>query len=149
MTYRPFTLEGNFLALQAVQEMLLQSWSPTPGRRDTEVVRVFPAAPWRWHEASFSDLRAEGGHRVSARRENNATTWLRLVAGADGPVRIRDNFGGRTPQWNRSGVHKTGENFVVTLKTGDVIEAAFAKPAEIPPTPANAAKPVVDHPPEK
>ena len=30
-TYRPFTLEGNFLAAQAVQEMLLQSWSPTPG----------------------------------------------------------------------------------------------------------------------
>ena len=29
--YRPFTLEGNFLAAQAVQEMLLQSWSPTPG----------------------------------------------------------------------------------------------------------------------
>ena len=34
--YRPFTLEGNFLAAQAVQEMLLQSWSPTPGQRDTE-----------------------------------------------------------------------------------------------------------------
>ena len=30
MTYRPFTLEGNFIAMQAVHEMLLQSWSPTP-----------------------------------------------------------------------------------------------------------------------
>ena len=44
-TYRPFTLEGNFLAAQAVQEMLLQSWSPTPGQRDTEIIRVFPATP--------------------------------------------------------------------------------------------------------
>ena len=62
MTYRPFTLEGNFLAMQAVQEMLLQSWSPTPGNRDTEVIRIFPAMPWRWHDVSFIDLRAEGGH---------------------------------------------------------------------------------------
>ncbi len=36
-TYRPFTLEGNFLAMHAVHEMLLQSWSATPGARDTQV----------------------------------------------------------------------------------------------------------------
>ncbi len=42
-TYRPFTLEGNFLAMHAVHEMLLQSWSATPGQRDTEVIRIFPA----------------------------------------------------------------------------------------------------------
>ena len=41
--YRPFTLEGNFLAMQAVHEMLLQSWG---GR-----VRVFPAVPKTWAEA--------------------------------------------------------------------------------------------------
>ena len=97
-TYRPFTLEGNFLAMQAVQEMLLQSWSPTPGKRDTEVLRLFPATPWRWHDASFTSLHTEGGHVVSAKRENNATTWLRIIAGHDGIVRIRDNFGNRPPQ---------------------------------------------------
>jgi alpha-L-fucosidase 2 len=32
-TYRPFTLEGNFLAAHAVHEMLLQSWSRLPARR--------------------------------------------------------------------------------------------------------------------
>ena len=78
--------------MQAVQEMLLQSWSPTPGERDTEILRIFPATPWRWHEASFTDLRAEGGCRVSARRENNATTWFRIVAGKDGEVRVRYPF---------------------------------------------------------
>ena len=31
-TYRPFTLEGNFLAMEAVHEMLLQSWSASPAR---------------------------------------------------------------------------------------------------------------------
>jgi alpha-L-fucosidase 2 len=79
-TYRPFTLEGNFLAMHAVHELLLQSWSPTPGQRDTEVIRLFPATPWRWPDVAFNDLRAEGGYRVSARRENNATTWFQVTA---------------------------------------------------------------------
>ena len=139
MTYQPFTMEGNFAALQAVHEMLLQSWSPTPGQRDTEIIRIFPATPWRWHDVSFSDLRTEGGHRVSARRENNATTWFRIVAGKDGVIRIRDNFGGRAPKCFR----KVGDNFEVTAKKGAVIEAKLAKPSEIPPGPANLAEPVV------
>jgi alpha-L-fucosidase 2 len=124
-TYRPFTLEGNFLAAQAVHEMLLQSWSPTAGTRDTEVIRIFPATPAAWREASFDDLRAEGGHRVSARREQGATTWFRIVAGRDGNVRILDNFGRRDIRWNRSGVRKVNANFEITLKRGDTLEATL------------------------
>ena len=158
-TYRPFTLEGNFLAMEAVHEMLLQSWNNVlpASRRQSESpelpagtpearwgsIRLFPATPWRWHEASFDDLRAEGGHRVSARRENNATTWFRIVAGSDGMVRIRDNFGGRMPKWSRDSVKKVGDNFEVTLKRGEAIEATLPTPTEIPPAPANAAEPVV------
>jgi alpha-L-fucosidase 2 len=142
-TYRPFTLEGNMLAAAAVHEMLLQSWSPTPGRRDTEVIRVFPATPWRWHDASFDDLRAEGGHRVSARRENNATTWLRVVAGHDGAVRIRDNFGGRAPRWSRAGVTRVGDHFEVRLKSGESLEAHLGRPTQVSPAPADATAPVV------
>jgi alpha-L-fucosidase 2 len=145
MTYRPFTLEGNFIAMQAVHEMLLQSWSPTPGKRDTEVIRLFPATAWRWHHASFTDLRVEGGHRVSAKRENNATTWFRITAGKAGMIRIRDNFGGRTPTWSPAGmnVRKAGDNFEIAVKQGEVIEATFAKPTAIPPAPAGAAEALV------
>ena len=131
------------LAEAAVHEMLLQSWSPTPGVRDTEVLRLFPATPWRWHDAAFENLRAEGGHKVSARRQNNATTWFRIVAGKDGMVRIRDNFGERDPQWNRRGIKKEGNDFVVKARRGEVIEARLSIPAEIPPAPANVAEPVV------
>jgi alpha-L-fucosidase 2 len=139
-TYRPFTLEGNFLASQAVQEMLLQSWSPTPGKRDTEVLRLFPATPWRWHDAAFGDLRAEGGSRVSARRVNNATVWFRVVAGADGVVRIRDNFNGRTPTWSVPGVSRAGDQFEVTLKRGQALEATLVTPAAIPDPPGDVAE---------
>jgi alpha-L-fucosidase 2 len=145
-TYRPFTLEGNFLAMEAVHEMLLQSWdnalpSPSPEAR-WGTIRLFPATPWRWHEASFENLRAEGGHRVSAKRENNATTWFRIVAGGDGVVRIRDNFDGREPRWNRRGVKRVGKDFEISLKQGETLEARLSKPSKIPPKPANVALPV-------
>jgi alpha-L-fucosidase 2 len=145
-TYRPFTLEGNFLAMQAVHEMLLQSWSPTPGECDTEVVRIFPAMPWRWQEASFADLRAEGGWRISARRQSNATTWFRIVATRDAVLRLRDNFDGRVPQWNRSGVRKVGENFEIKLKAGQSLEAKLEVPGSVPAAPANLAEPVTVKP---
>jgi len=128
-TYRPFTLEGNFLAMHAVHEMLVQSWSATPGERDTEVIRIFPATSARWQDASFEDLRAEGGYRVSARRESGATTWFRVTASRAGVLRVRDNFGGRAPSWNRGGVRKVGANFEAQMKAGDVVEATVAAPA--------------------
>lgn len=141
-TYRPFTLEGNFLAMDAVHEMLLQSWDAHPGTNESGAIRLFPSTPWRWHEAAFNDLRAEGGHKVSARRENNATTWFRVQAGTTGVVKIRDNFGDRQPKWSRAGVNKVGGNFEIRLRQGQAIEATLPRPAQIPAAPANAAKPV-------
>jgi alpha-L-fucosidase 2 len=138
MTYRPFTLEGNMLAAAAVHEMLLQSWSPTPGRRDTEVLRVFPATPARWRDAAFEDLRAEGGHRVSARREAGVTTWLRVTAGRAGDVRLRDPFAGRPPRWSRDGVRRDGADYVVSLRAGEAIEGVPATPP--PPAGAGSSK---------
>ena len=130
-----FTLEANFLAMQAINEMLLQSWSPTPGTPDTGIIRLFPAMPWAWHDASFSELRAEGGHQVSATRENNVTTWFKITAGKDGIIRLRDNFGGRRPTWNHSGSKKNGSNFEIELKKGQTIEATLERAATIPAAP--------------
>ena len=114
-TYRPVTLDGNFLAAQAVQEMLLQSWGG--------VIRLFPATPPRWQKAAFEDLRAEGGYRISARRDGGATTWLKIIAGRNDTVKIRDNFAGQTPVWSRPGVQKAGNDWQCRLKAGEAIEA--------------------------
>ena len=56
--YRPFTLEGNFAAMQAVHEMLLHA--------EADEIRVFHALPEEWRKVSFESLRAPGGLRVSA-----------------------------------------------------------------------------------
>jgi len=124
-TYRPFTLEGNFLAAQAVHEMLLQSWSPAPGKINTGVIRIFPAIPSEWADASFRDLRAEGGYTVSADRKKNRTAWFSIVSRNEGIVRIRDNFDGQVPEWNLSGVRKVGDVYEVNLLAGQKLEAVF------------------------
>lgn len=125
MTYRPFTLEGNFLASQAVYEMLLQSWSATPGKINTGVIRVFPATPKKWPDVSFNNLRAEGGYKVSASRKNYKTVWFRITANKVGTVRIKDNFEGQSPKWNPGNVHKNGDVYEVKLAKGQKLEASF------------------------
>lgn len=122
-----FTLEANMLANQAVHDMLLQSWAPTIGRGEAGVVRLFPSTPKCWHEASFTDLRAEGGFRVSARRADNATVWFKITADADGLLRVRDNFGGRTPKWSGPEMARVGMNFERPMRKGDVVEATLDK----------------------
>ncbi len=61
---------------------------------------------------------------MSARREHGVTTWFRIEAGRAGTLRVRDNFGGRVPTWNRPGVRKAGANFEVRLAAGEVVEAS-------------------------
>ena len=131
-TYRPFTLEGNFLAMAAVHEMLLQSWSAAPGTGHPGVIRIFPAVPACWPQASFDDLRTEGGHHISAKRQNHATTWFRIVAGHDTIVRVRDNFGNRQPSWSHKGVKKVDNNFEIPLKHNQAIEATLPPPIANP-----------------
>lgn len=84
-TYRPFTLEGNFAAGAAIQEMLLQSYGG--------VVRVFPAVPPTWTEAAFTTLRADGAFLVSARREGGRTVEVRIESEAGGHLVMEDPFG--------------------------------------------------------
>ena len=81
-TYRPFTLEGNFLAMQAVQEMLLQSWGEV-GVPKSSIIRIFPAVSEQWKDVSFRDLRAEGGLRVSAERKDGRTSRVSITADHD------------------------------------------------------------------
>jgi alpha-L-fucosidase 2 len=113
MTYRPFTLDGNFLAMDAVQEMLIRS-------AYGELV-VFPATPARWQDASFRDLRAEGGWKVSAERRGGRTVRVRIVAGPGGEVRLRDPFGGAGATWSRPGVRRAQGQYVVRLRPGEAL----------------------------
>lgn len=119
-TYRPFTLEGNFIAMQAVHEMLLQSWGVV-GKPHSSVIRVFPAMSERWKDAAFEDLWAEGGFQVSAKREGGKTVMVRVRATRAGVVVVRDPFVGTAAKWNRE-VEREGGVIRVAMLSGEVLE---------------------------
>lgn len=79
--YRPFTLEANMLAVQAVSEMLLYS-------QDGEL-EIFPAIPADWKTIAFSGLRGEQGLLISAEKEENTIT-LQLEAERQGSWYLRN-----------------------------------------------------------
>lgn len=112
--YRPFTLEGNFAAAQAVHEMLLQGWGG--------VLRVFPAMPREWQNASFSRLRAEGAFIVSAERVNGSAVHVKVKAERAGLLRLRNPFGNAAVKWSRGGIRRSGRDLVVNLAPGEALE---------------------------
>ncbi len=79
-TYRPFTLEGNFAAAAGIQEMLLQS--------QRGVIRVFPAIPQSWANASFGTLRAEGAFLVSAEKAGGKVQRIEIMSEKGGRCRV-------------------------------------------------------------
>lgn len=82
--YRPFTLEGNFLFMDAIHEMYLQSWG--------DKIRIFPAVPADWKDCSFTNLRAEGGFLVSATRLDGKTTKVKITSPNGGTFKLRNPF---------------------------------------------------------
>jgi len=81
------TFESPISAQRAILDMLLQSWGGT--------VRIFPACPDAWTEASFANLRAEGGFLVSAQRKDGKTRFVALESLAGEPCRVRTGISGK------------------------------------------------------
>lgn len=63
-------IETPLSAVTTINEMLLQSWNG--------VVRVFPAIPDTWREASFEKLLAKGAFEVSAVRTDGKTKFIKI-----------------------------------------------------------------------
>ena len=78
------TFESPISASRSVLDMLLQSWG--------KFIRVFPACPSQWRDASFHDLRAEGGFLVSAIRKEGHTQFIRIKSLAGEPCRIKSDL---------------------------------------------------------
>lgn len=84
--YRPFTLEGNFCAADALQEMLLQS--------ENNILSLFPAVPEEWIEETiaFDNFRGEKGLFVSAIMEQGVITTLILRPRYSGKVIVKKSW---------------------------------------------------------
>jgi alpha-L-fucosidase 2 len=87
LTYRPFTLEGNFAMAAGLQEMLIQSHRGP--------IEVFPAIPPAWKDLEFHNLRAQGAVLVSAQRQNGVVTRVVLRSEQGGACQLLSPFTGR------------------------------------------------------
>jgi hypothetical protein len=80
------TVEGSFMYLSGVQEMLLQSYG---GR-----IVIFPGIPddWRGRDIAFDSLQAEGGFLIDARVAGGQFACARIRSPRGGRCVVRDNF---------------------------------------------------------
>ncbi|MGZ9584442.1 glycosyl hydrolase family 95 catalytic domain-containing protein [Paenibacillus marinisediminis] len=116
--YRPFTLEGNFAAICALQDMLLQV--------DDGTICVFPAIPAAWADRTveFRDFRGEMGVLVSARVSEHKLEYIKLRAERDGSFRVQNDFGSEEllmiiGERTYETICPVGEIFSIDLQAGD------------------------------
>jgi alpha-L-fucosidase 2 len=79
-------IETPLAAVSTIHDLLLQSWG--------DKIRIFPAVPNSWKEASFENLRTEGAFLISAVRKNGETQWVRIKSLAGEPCIIKPNIKG-------------------------------------------------------
>lgn len=77
-------IETPLAAATSLQEMYLHSYN--------NIVRIFPAVPSHWKEASFVNFRAGKGLLVSAVRSNYKTTYIQLEAPQEGIFSIQTDI---------------------------------------------------------
>ena len=77
-------IETPLAAATSIQEMLIQSWG--------DKIRIFPAIPSSWKDASFKQLRAEGAFLVSADMQNGQTKNIRITSLKGGALTLVSNM---------------------------------------------------------
>lgn len=123
--YRPFTLEGNMAAADALQEMLLQS--------SGGVIRPFPAVPKDWlkNGAEFKRFRGEMGILVSAKAADGQLKHVELHAEQDVVYRMENRFGSDTISISLNGsvtglTCPIGSEFLIDLTKGETCRITCA-----------------------
>ena len=111
MTYRPFTLEGNFAFASGIHEMLIQSHTGT--------VVVFPAIPPAWKEVEFNQLRTEGAFLVSSRLKDGRVEEVKIHSEKGGSIRLKNPFGDTGFEMTEGEFSIENDEIVILTKPGD------------------------------
>jgi hypothetical protein len=77
-------IETPLAGASSLQDLYLQSWGGT--------IRVFPAVPDKWTEASFIDFRADGAFLVSASRAGGKTNFICIKSEKGGVCRLKSGM---------------------------------------------------------
>ncbi len=113
--YRPFTLEGNFGAMQAVHLMMLQNRG--------DVIHLFPSIPERWGECGFTDLRVYGNAKISASWENRLVSSMKVIAPAKQGVVLKFDTKRLPVEWiAANGMIDANGLWTISLGAGETAE---------------------------
>ncbi|QFU88132.1 glycoside hydrolase family 95-like protein [Amycolatopsis sp. YIM 10] len=120
-------IETPLSAAQSLHDMLCQSWGG--------VVRLFPALPPSWADATIHNFRTEGAFLLSASRQQGSTRWLRVHSEAGAPCVLRPGVTGELAVSDERGKPRNfkdlgGGTIEVELKRGEeaVVHRAGDKP---------------------
>ncbi|GAB3655592.1 hypothetical protein GCM10028791_26890 [Echinicola sediminis] len=116
-TYRPFTLEGNFAFAAGLQEMLLQSHE--------DFIRLFPAVPSDWENASFNGFLAQGAFEISAEKVHQNEIKAVISAPVGGTLKILNPLG-KDCTVNGTPLAE-GKVYSVDMKADESIHLTFKK----------------------
>ena len=121
-------IETPLSAATSIEELFLQDWGG--------VLRVFPATPTVWRDASFEHLRANGAFLVSGVRRNGRTAWVKIeslagepciVTVSDWPSMALRAHSGAAPR-----VTKTANGFSIMLTKGAWVVVAADSTTPLP-----------------
>jgi len=114
VSYPPFTMESNCAVSAGISDMLVQGWG--------DIIRIFPAIPDNWKDIAFLNFLTEGAWNVSALYRNGRTVWVKIIAGVDRKLRLRDPFNGDIPVVKGCEMLPGTGFFVTNLTKGQTIE---------------------------
>ena len=100
-----------------LQEMLMTSWD--------NIIKIFPATPDAWENASFNNLRAEGAYLVSAKRKAGVTTYVKIVSEKSGELCLYDPFDGRKCNITGANLRHNNNCYYSFLKAGQTLELSI------------------------
>lgn len=134
------TFESPISSSRSMLDMLLQDWG--------ETIRVFPAMPSSWKDASFYNLRTQGAFLISAVRQNNCTKFIHIKSLSGAVCRVKTGLAGNIQFLGSKTAHfcehnglaelnlKKGEEAI--LFTGTKPESFTVKPLTINYSEANS-----------
>jgi alpha-L-fucosidase 2 len=113
MTYRPFTLEGNFAFASGIHEMLIQS--------HTGVIKLFPALPKDWKDVEFNKLRTEGSFLVSSEMKDGKVIRIEVKPEKGGIFKLHNPFPGGNFEVEGADYNLEGDNIIIAATEGNFI----------------------------
>lgn len=118
---------------ESIQDMFLHTLNPEPETDHAPIIRVFPAMPAAWKNASFHNLRAQGAFLLSGMRQDGENRWISITSLAGKPCLIRPGLADGFKTMNQPGVtivpKKVGDGlYELPLKRGQQVVLYTAEP---------------------